>query len=240
MSIVDSLPNKKRKAAFFDIDGTLVNGFIICEFPNYLTSKGYFNKESNSKIQEYLIKYKKGEISDSEASIKIPQEYSKGLKGQKEIKIKKLAKMFMDNYRSNFYTYAKELVKLMKSKGYVTIAISGSPIEAIKELNFFGFDQYYGSETEANNGTYTGKLRKNLVDAKVKEETFSMITKNEKIDLENSIAFGDTEHDSPILSKVKNPFVINAGLGLIKYAKRKGWTICTPDNIIEKIKNLVN
>jgi HAD superfamily hydrolase (TIGR01490 family) len=224
------------KAAFFDLDGTLLDGFIICSFPHFLYKKGLFSLNSKEKIDFLFEEYKKGKISYSNAALKIPKEYAKGLKHQNQKEIIFLSSFFMSNFKKNIFSYSKSLVQLMKKKGFRTIAISGSPIEAINNLKFLGFQNIYGTELEVINEIYTGKLNSNLVLRKNKKILFHNTVSSLNIDLSSSFAFGDTAQDLPMLKSVKYPFAVNPDNFLKKEANNNFWPIVNKDNILSEVK----
>lgn len=227
----------KRKAAFFDIDGTLVKGFIICAFPEYLSKNGFFDHESNKRIRELLLQYKKGEIDASVAALEIPKEYALGIKGQSKEKISALAASFMQEYKKNVLSYAKPLVDLMNANDFLTIAVSGSPIEVIEKLDFLGFKEFYGSEMSVESGIYDGKIKSNLVLTENKNRVFQEIIRANNIDLGASFGFGDTEQDLNMLKKVHCPVAINPEKGLRKIAEQNGWIVSDGNDILQRIMN---
>lgn len=226
----------KIKAAFFDVDGTLVKGFLICAFPAYLEKQGFFDSEANARIQELLKKYVGGEISYRQVAARIPVEYAKGIKGQEKKKISRLARSFIKDYRKNIFLHAKPLVELMNKNGFLTIAISGSPTEAIEGLSFLGIKKFYGTELSVSRGKYAGKIKSNLVIRENKRKLFLEITNNLNIDAKNSFAFGDTEQDLPMLEWVSHSFAVNPSKGLLEAAKKKDWQVCNCRSVVGKAK----
>ncbi|MBS7609233.1 HAD hydrolase family protein [Candidatus Bathyarchaeota archaeon] len=49
------------------------------------------------------------------------------------------------------------------------------------------------------------------------------------IDLSNSIAFGDTEEDEPVLKRVGHPIALNPNFPLLKICQKNGWAWYTED-----------
>ena len=213
----------KVKAAFFDIDGTLLRGFLICSFSEYLSKKGFFYSQENENIQQALHLYSAGRLSASDAAREIPNRYALGIKGKKKEKISELAKKFVLGYKENIFSYAEELVNLMNRNGFTTIAISGSPIEVVEKLDFLGFKHIYGTEYSTRDGVYDGKIKNNLVVRETKTNLFSKIVLEKNIDLKESYAFGDTEWDLPMLSAVSYPVAVNPNKELMRVAEEKKW-----------------
>ena len=222
---MSSINQINKCAAIFDIDGTLIKGFIICDFPKFLSKNGFFDSDANKKIQDVLLKYVQGQISTSSAADEIPKQYALGLKGQNRDNIITSATSFMNEYKKNISPYAKQLIELMNKKKFMTIATSGSPIEVIKKLHFLGIQKFYGSEMHTINGLYTGKIKENMVSIEGKLKIFNNMIKEQNINLKDSYAFGDTEQDIPMLSSVGHPFAINPDKKLRDVAENNGWQI---------------
>ena len=227
------------KASFFDIDGTLVKGFMISEFPKQLSERGVFDKKLFLEMENWINGYKEGKITYRKMALEVPIVYSKGMKDLEERDIKNEARKFVKVYLERIIQpYTRDLVKLMKRYG-MTVGISGSPIEVVSLVGkVFNFDLTYGSELEIKNGVYTGKMKKNMIIKETKDVVLKKIIRQNKIDLNKSFGFGDTEQDMSILSKVKYPIALNPNKNLLKIVKGKGWMIFNSnDNVAEVLKN---
>lgn len=229
------------RASFFDIDGTLTQGFLMINFSEFLVLRNIFPRENFTQLKNLAKLYFENKISYRKAAIEIPRIYAISLKSLKKENIEKEAKIFTREAIEKFlYPYTKDLLKLMKNYG-MTIGISGAPLEVVRSLGeYFNFDLTYGTELEVNGGIYTGRLEQNLVIKETKEIVFEKIIKKNKIDLEKSFGFGDTEQDLPILSKVGNPVVLNPNQELASIAQKNGWTILgSEDDVINEISKKI-
>ena len=57
-----------------------------------------------------------------------------------------------------------------------------------------------------------------------------------EFDISQSFAFGDSEHDLPILEAVSNPFAVKPTEELRRIALERDWPIVTADDIIQRVK----
>jgi len=224
------------KASFFDIDGTLVKGFMISEFPKQLSERGVFDKKLFLEMENWINGYKEGKITYRKMALEVPIVYSKGMKDLEERDIKNEARKFVKVYLERIIQpYTRDLVKLMKRYG-MTVGISGSPIEVVSLVGkVFNFDLTYGSELEIKNGVYTGKMKKNMIIKETKDVVLKKIIRQNKIDLNKSFGFGDTEQDMSILSKVKYPIALNPNKNLLKIVKRRRWMFFSSNDDIARI-----
>ena len=224
------------KASFFDIDGTLVKGFLITEFSRQLSKKDIFDEKLFVGIENWIKLYKEDKATYRKIVLEIPKIYSKGIKGLEERDVKNEARKFVKVYlKKIIQPYTIDLVKLMKNYG-MTIGISGSPIEIVSLVGkVFNFDLAYGSKFEIKDGVYTGKMRRNFITKEMKDVILKKIIRQNKIDLNKSFGFGDTEQDMSILSKVKYPIALNPNKNLLKIVKRRRWMFFSSNDDIARI-----
>ena len=127
--------------------------------------------------------------------------------------------------KDRVYIFARDLIKRLKKENYIIIAISGSPIEVIKEYNkYFKFDEVFGSVYETDGqGTYTGKTIFEPV--RHKGHLVGQFVLEKNLTLKGSYGLGDTESDESFLKMVAHPIAFNPNMNLEKVARRKGWKI---------------
>jgi len=216
--------SSSRNCAFFDIDGTLLKGFIIQSFPRYLADSGYIEPTYPDNIDSIVVDYRSGKMSYRVAAEEVPNLYANALKGLKLSTVKTWAEKFMASYLpTHIFPYTKSLVKYVASLVDMTVAVSGSPREVVDELQEVGFDKVYGSLFKLNSGVYTGKVKANLILGEVKGAIIHNIVKEYNIDLEKSIAFGDTDQDEPMLEMVRIPIALQPNSALKEICRVRGW-----------------
>lgn len=225
----------RAKAAFFDVDGTLVDGVTLGHFSDFLTRKGIFNKEANNGIQTLKLLYHKKRVQYYTIAVAMPALYAMGLEGKKQADVLELGSDFGKECRKNLMAYSEGLVALFNEKGYFTIAISGSPTESVNAFNL-GFRETRGTEAEVLNGIYTGKVALCLAVSSKKKEILNLLVIEHKIDLKASYAFGDSDQDLAMLDKVGHPMPLNPTTLLRKHAENSSWPIPDPSSIIKEVK----
>lgn len=224
--------SRKLSCAFFDIDGTLVRGFMIQSFPHYLADNGVIESKYPDKIDEIISLYSQGKASYRYAAETVPLYYVAALKDRKLRKIKGWAEKFIKSYLpTNIFEYSSRLVHSVSQLVDITIALSGSPHEVVQEIKELNFDKIYGSVFEANNGVYSGKVVSNLILGEQKAECARKLTEDIGIDLGKSVAFGDTDQDTPLLSMVNLPVAINPNRELKKICISGKWLWFSRENV---------
>ena len=219
------MPSSFRKScAFFDIDGTLLESFIIQSFPRYLTENGFVEPRYQNEIDRIVNHYLSGEVTYREAAEAIPNLYALALKWKHKNDVKHWAKEFIQAYLpEHIFPYSKQLVHGVGKLVDFKIAISGSPIEVVEELKYLGFDRVYGSIFEENQDVYTGRVMANLILGEEKTRFVEKICEELDLDLSKSVAFCDTDQDEPLLSMVGLPIAVNPNKRLKEICALNGW-----------------
>jgi len=241
---------KQRTCAFFDIDGTLLRGFIIQAFPRFLAENDFIEKRYSERIDEIATNYSRGRITYREAAETVPSIYATALKGKNLDAVKKYSKQFMETYLpEHVFPFSGQLINKIKNLVDVTIALSGSPHYVVADLEPLGFDRIYGSVFETVEGVYTGEVIANLILGEEKARFTQNIAIDLGVDLSRSMAFGDTDQDVPMLSLVGIPVALNPNTKLREICDAKGWEWFTTKDLedlsmltawINKMKNPEN
>ncbi len=188
-------PERKRKRlVVFDMDSTLVDAEIIDE----IAKAAGVEKE----VKEITKKAMEGKISFKKAL----RERVKLLKG---LPVEMLEKIY-ENIKLT--EGAKELIRSLKSAGYIVAVVSGGFTYFTERLKKeLGLDYAFGNKLEIKNGKLTGRLKGRIIDAKEKAKIIERIAKKEGINREDIIAIGDGANDKIMIER--------AGLGIAFNAK---------------------
>ncbi|HKC04693.1 MAG TPA: haloacid dehalogenase-like hydrolase [Patescibacteria group bacterium] len=224
---------EKPVYGFFDIDGTLTEGFTIISFAEFLTDKGFFDRTSWEEIQDDLKSYGKSTKDDTayrKFALDLVNHYAKGMAGQRVDEINLQSEKFFDEAilgqikGYSILPFSKDLVQTVGLQAN-TVAISGSPLESLAPLTkYLGFQELRATTIEVNAGVYTGIVLVNLAIDSAKQQVLSEYL-NLDIDTENSFAFGDSPHDLPLLQAVGNPFAMGNNSALLNVARERGYEI---------------
>lgn len=214
----------KKKIAIFDIDGTIFRRNLHFELLNELVYMGIFPKAVRDDLVRMYGQWLNNEGSYEAYRNKLIKLYEVYIKGCNQESIMKSARKVAVFHSKRIYIYAKRLLADLR-KDHVMLAISGSPVEIVKEYaKIFNFEAYYGSVYEIDkNKIYTGKTIFEPTDDKgavVKQ----FVAEND-IALKGSFGMGDTESDAKFLELVDNPVAFNPNSNLLRIAKKSRWKI---------------
>jgi len=187
---------KNKRLVFFDMDSTLVDMEIIDEMAQ---RAGVFKEVS--RITEKAVR---GDI-DFEESLTQRVALLKGLKVEELEKIRKDMKLSAG---------AEDLVDTLKRLGFKLGLVSGGFdyfSDFLREK--LGLDFSYANQLEIKSGVLTGKVLGKIVDNTYKAKIVNMVSSEEGVLLDQTVAIGDGANDGLMLGQ--------AGLGIAYNAKEK-------------------
>lgn len=225
--------SKQRPFAVFDIDGTVIRWQLYHGIVHELGKRGIIPSDSTSAVNNARMTWKKRANSDSFGQFEheFVHTFQDSLAHIAVSDYLDVVDKVFEEHKDQVYTYTRDLIQDLKSKGYVLFTISGSQHEIIEKLGrYYGFDDYVGASFKAKNGFFTRPDRE--VFGRKGELLRELISKH-NVTSQGSIAVGDSESDIAMFEMVETPLAFNPTAGLYTVAKQKGWDI-----VVER-KNVV-
>jgi putative phosphoserine phosphatase / 1-acylglycerol-3-phosphate O-acyltransferase len=221
-----------RSCAIFDVDGTLLKGFIIQSFPRYLSDQGVIDPRLSERIDGIVQAYGRGVLDYRHIAEKVPPIYAEAIKGVNVTTIKTCAEEYMkDHVTTSIHPYTYNLVEAMRENVDIVIALSGSPDEPIQYMKKLGFQYAYGSIFDVQDGVYTGKINWNLILGEEKAEYVEILAERLGFSLDRTVGFGDSEQDAQILHLTGLPIALNPSYAMQKICGKMGWRKYTTETI---------
>ncbi len=229
------------KAVFTDIDGTLLQGHSSPEFVKKLFEAGLFHDTHFKKHEQTIKEYEKGIISYAEWVENYLKVWANGIKNQKAKDVKKIARdYFKKKVKQMIFEDSKKLIQECKNRNYYCVGVSSGLQEIAEQVGgFVGLNTVYGSKAEIIEGIYTGKMISDTHISGGKGRIVDKIVKEQKIDLDKSVGFGDTIHDVEIFKKVAKAMIIDPNTELIEIAELNGWIITEKKDIYKNALKLL-
>lgn len=197
------------KLAIFDIDFTLTKKETLIQFYMYMMKK-------NPKLLMYIPRIIFSGIC---YGLKVNKEkktkeiFMRFIRGIKEEDMKKIVKEFYDEKLSKIlYEDSINMIKKLKSQGYMIILISASPEFYLEGFyNITEVDKIMGSRISCREGIYENKMDGENCkgEEKVKRLKKYIEEENLQVDFKNSYMFSDSLSDLPLFRLVGNPYLIN-------------------------------
>lgn len=217
------MTRRAQKIAVFDIDGTLVRGSIGADFVKALAKEGLFPIAELDTIRQAVSDEEHGRISYEERGRIIIRAWARGLTGSDAKKIREAARRFVRTH-TKIHSDATATVRFLKKRGYRTVAISRAFTEILEALNHtVRIDDLIGTEFEKKRDIFTGKLLNQMWRPRIKGRIVRAYAKEHGIALHDSIAFGNSVHDIPVLEVVEHPVCVHPTDDLARKARKTGW-----------------
>src|SRR5215831_3717279 len=214
------------KAAFYDLDGTLLS----C---NLVTMHAYYARNDRSLL--------KSVYQFTKVLISVPvlfglDLYSRSLfnvfsfrayRGMHRDRLVGLSDdLFEVTLKPSIFAEAKRLVDTTRNLGYRNVLVTGTLDFQVRPIALhFEFDEIICNRLEFKNHVATGRVLPPLLAEKQKERSIREYAVQEGIDLAESCAFSDSSADVPMLSAVGYPVATNPTRRLRRIAIEKHWPI---------------
>lgn len=206
-----------KKAAFFDIDGTLFRNSLLIEHFLKLVDDGILDKRIwTDEIGPLYSKYENRLGAYEDYLDKSALAYQRAMVGLDKSVVDKYAQIVLDENKNKVYNVTRNAVKKHIEEGYLIFFISGSP-----DFLVGGFSKLYNATDSIStayifdeNNKFTGKVLP-MWDGESKLTAVEKLKNKYNIDLEKSFAYGDTNGDITMFQLVGNPHAINPSFELI-------------------------
>jgi HAD superfamily hydrolase (TIGR01490 family) len=212
----------KNRAAFFDIDGTISREGLISEmFKKMVKYELIDNSKWYNEVEPAFTRWDK-RVGDYDTYLqKMVDIYTETIKNTSAFHIAYIARKVIEQKGERVYTYSRDQIKWHKEQGNKVIAISGSPVELVREMSEkYGMDDYRGTIYQiGSDGIYNGEIIP-MWDSESKRRAVLDIAEKCDIDLSESYAYGDTNGDFSMLKLVGHPVAINPTRELLSHIQQ--------------------
>lgn len=200
-----------KVAAFFDIDGTIYREGLITEVFKKIIKYELVDEEKWSKeVKPAFLRWDKRQGDYDTYLIKMVDIYVDAIKGLSKEQIDHVARKVIEQKGDRVYTFSRERIKWHKDQGHIVIAISGSPLELVKEMSAkYNMDDFRGTIYKYD---YTNKYNGEIIpmwDSESKQKALMELRDKYDIDFNSSYAYGDTSGDFTMFKHVGIPYAIN-------------------------------
>jgi len=214
------------KAAFYDLDGTLLS----C---NLVTMHAYYARNDRSMLKSV---YQFGKVLISVPLLFGLDLYSRSLfnifsfrayRGMHRDRLIGLADdLFEVTLKPSIFPKAQALVDVTRDLGYRNVLVTGTLDFQIRPIALhFGFDEVICNRLEFKEHVATGRVLQPMIAEKQKAHSIRAYAQEQGIDLPQSCAFSDSSADIPMLSAVGYPVATNPTRRLRRVALEKHWPI---------------
>lgn len=218
--------NYKNSAAFYDVDGTLIEINIVHTFAYYAARQASWSKSLKTTLATALS------VPLFVAADKVSRKwfnelFYQGYQGFSQDRLEILAEeLFEDVIKPKIYPRARDLIEESRRAGCRQVLISGALDFTMRPLaRYLQVDDLIANQLEYKNGVATGKLKKPFVGGATKPVLMRKFAKENDIDLAESWAYSDSYSDFPMLAVVGRPTACNPDRRLGAVARSYDWPV---------------
>lgn len=218
--------DKKRSrgsAAFFDFDGTLIDGFSALAFLRDRAARRDLPAEEALMIGVWMTETSRGRTTFDD----FMRKSCRSFRGQDEASLSELGDRLYDERLSEL-VYPAALARLRDHQDRgdtVVLATSALPFQVEPFARHFDIAHVLCTRLELQDGICTGRIAGRVVFGQGKVAAVTAFAAQHSTDLDASFAYGNGDEDIPFLSAVGNPNVVNPQPELERMAYSEGWPI---------------
>ena len=216
-------PGGPKVAAFFDFDGTLIQGYSA----NALIAHRARNFELGPDEFVRTMLAALGGPLDEAAFKDLMLQGIRGWVGRTDDELMELGEqLFAQEIAGALFHDAWRLVRAHQNQGHtVVIATSATRMQAQPMARELGVDHVVCTELEIDNGVLTGGITGRPPWGEGKLAAVKEFARRKRIPLKNSHAYANGDEDVPFLGSVGFPHPVNPGSVLARHASESGWQV---------------
>lgn len=218
---------EQKRAAFFDVDNTLIRGSTLYFLGRGMYQRGYFTKSDISRFVLANLRFRLTGTEKKEEIIKFQNAATSFIGGHNVQDIHNVGQEIYDEYVSPaLWQGTIEIAQKHLSEGIEVWLVTAAPEDmATLIADRLGFTGALGSKAGIENGIYTGEMNGPLLHGREKAFAIEAIAKDRNFNLADCFAYSDSHNDLPLLESVGNPSAINPDAKLRIWATREKWPI---------------
>ncbi len=221
---IENSPEGPEVGAFFDFDGTLIDGYSAAAFFKYRLKRGEIS------VGE-VVKTVRESINVERRGHDVSEMMRVGIQGQAGRDAEEMdtwaRNVFSKKIAGMIYPDSRLLVEAHLRKGHTVVVASSATRPQIQATaDDLGIDHIVCTEMDvADDGRLTGDLATDIRWGQGKADGVVEFAEQSKIHLEDSFAYSNGEEDLPFLELVGHPTALNPTEELRDIAKDRGWPV---------------
>jgi len=210
--------------AFFDLDGTLVDGFTAAAHVGDRIRRRQANIGELLGVREGALRYRFGRLEFEHLIVRA----AGYLRGESLADLDELGeRLFVERVASRLYSHMHEIVQAHQDRGHtVVLSSSALSIQALPAARFFGIANVQCNHFELDGqGRLTGGIVKPIVWGATKAAAVEQFCSDNDVAVERSYFYADGDEDAASMSLVGYPRPVNPRSGLAAAAAAHGWPV---------------
>ena len=215
-----------KKAAFFDLDGTLISTNVVHAYSYYAVNEGSIGGILKRTLSTAVSLPVFGALNLVDRKI-FNEFFYRSYKGFTEDRLVTLAEdMFDDVIKPAIYPRARDLIDQARRADCRIIFVTGALDFTMRPLaRFLAADDMIANRMQFVGGVATGKIIPPIIEGANKANVIREYCEREGISLMSSHAYSDSASDYAMLTVVGRPTAVNPDLRLRALARSYNWPV---------------
>lgn len=219
------MEQRRRAAAFFDLDRTLIAGSSAFVFGAAAWRAGMMPTSELLSDARRAIAFRFTGASDEKANA-VRDRILTAIEGSHVDQLTALADDVIPRLLDDVRKESQGFIGLHTEAGRDTYLVTASPIEIVKTLSTeLGMTGAIATVAETVDGVYTGGLAEPFCYGTAKADAIRRVAEQQGYDLALCYGYSDSVSDLPMLEVVGHPVAVNPDKGLESVARARGWPI---------------
>ena len=220
-------PTDPARAAFFDVDNTVMQGASIFHLARGLHRREFFTTREILGAAWKQTYFRVVGVEDPDHVAQTRSSALDFIAGHTVTELEELGEEIFDEVMAHrIWPGTRALAQLHLDEGRRVWLVTAAPIEIAQIIaRRLGLTGALGTVAEHENGIYTGRLVGEMLHGPAKAAAVAALAQREGLDLPRCSAYSDSSNDLPMLSLVGDPVAINPDAALRAHAREHGWRI---------------
>jgi HAD superfamily hydrolase (TIGR01490 family) len=210
--------------AFFDLDGTLVDGFTATAHAGDRIRRGQARIGEVAGVIEATMRYRFGRMKFD----RLMTRAAGYLRGESLADLDALGqRLFVERVSSRVFPYMREVVRAHQQQGHtVVLSSSALTIHAEPVARYLQIPHVLCNHFELDDrGLLTGRIARPIIWGRNKAAAVQRFCTDNDVNLAHSYFYADGNEDLALMNVVGNPRPVNPRPGLAGAAAAQGWPV---------------
>lgn len=214
------------KAAFFDVDGTLVKTNVVHVYAYYAMNRGSLLGMAGrtASTAASLPLFGVMDLVNRKVFNEFFYRYYQGLSEDRLIAVAE--DMFEDVLRPGLYEQSQDLIDQARRSGCKIVLVTGALDFTMRPLaRHLGVDDLIANKMQFVGGKATGKVIPPIIEGANKANSIRAYCERQGLALNQCHGYSDSASDYPMLTVVGRPTAVNPDMRLRSLARAYNWPI---------------
>ena len=216
-----------KRAAFFDVDKTLLPGSSLYLLARGMYKRGYYTWRDIAGFALAQLTFRVTGAEGRRGMEAARESALAFIEGKSQSDILQLGHdIVVEVIGPRIYPGMRRVIDLHHAEGDKTYLVTAAPRELAERMAaYLGMDGGLGTEAELVDGRYTGRLLGPVLHGPAKLDAVTKLAAEQGIDLRDCSAYSDSLNDRPMLEGVGHPVAVNPDRQLRELARQRGWPV---------------